>query len=103
MTRPERFPTFYLIILWFLLVGCAAALEQEGAGDFLVGMILNTKSQAANFSETSLKFAETSAGTFKGIPQPSAFTSAQANLKRAKVTRGESAPASGQTRLAAGG
>ena len=74
MTRPERFPTFYLTILWFIFAGCAAALEQEGAGDVLHGMIRNTKSKAANFSQTSLKFAETTAGTFRGIPQLSGFT-----------------------------
>jgi osmotically-inducible protein OsmY len=64
------------------VMGCAATSKQESTGEYFDDSVITTKVKAAIFNEPSLKSAEISVETFKGVVQLSGFVSTHPISKR---------------------
>lgn len=84
----NKFAAVFLAILMASLLGCASTATKEGTGEYLDSSVITTKVKAAILNEPTLKSAEISVETFKGVVQLSGFVSSQANIDKAvEVTR----------------
>jgi len=84
----NKFAAVFLAILMASLLGCASTATKEGTGEYLDSSVITTKVKAAILDEPTLKSAEISVETFKGVVQLSGFVSSQANIDKAvEVTR----------------
>ena len=84
----NKFAAVFLAILMASLLGCASTATKEGTGEYLDSTVITTKVKAAILDEPTLKSAEISVETFKGVVQLSGFVSSQANIDKAvEVTR----------------
>jgi hyperosmotically inducible protein len=59
-------------------LGCASTANKEGTGEYVDDTVITTKVKAAILNEPSLKSAEISVETFKGVVQLSGFVSSPA-------------------------
>jgi osmotically-inducible protein OsmY len=85
----NRFATFFCIVVFASLLGCASTAKQEGTGEYVDDTVLTSKVKAAIFNEPSLSSAEINVETFKGVVQLSGFVNSQADINKAvQVTRG---------------
>lgn len=85
----NRFATFFFIVVFATLLGCASTAKQEGTGEYVDDTVLTGKVKAAIFNEPSLSSAEINVETFKGVVQLSGFVNSQADINKAvQVTRG---------------
>ena len=85
----NRLATFFFIIVFASLLGCASTAKQEGTGEYVDDTVLTGKVKAAIFNEPSLSSAEINVETFKGVVQLSGFVNSQADINKAvQVTRG---------------
>jgi osmotically-inducible protein OsmY len=79
----NRFVTFFCAVLLASLLGCASTPTHEGTGEYLDDTVITTKVKGAVFSEPSLKSAEITVETFKGVVQLSGFVSSRADMNKA--------------------
>lgn len=79
----KYFSALFLVVTLFSAAGCASTSKQEGTGEYIDDSVITTKVKAALFNEPSLKSAEISVETFKGIVQLSGFVSSQAAESKA--------------------
>lgn len=85
----NRFATFFFIVVFATLLGCASTAKQEGTGEYVDDTVLTGKVKAAIFNEPSLSSAEINVETFKGVVQLSGFVNSQVDINKAvQVTRG---------------
>lgn len=79
---------FFMSLLLLSFAGCASTPKQEGTGEYVDDAIITTKVKTAIFNEPSLKSAEITVETFKGVVQLSGFVSSQSNIDKAvSITR----------------
>jgi osmotically-inducible protein OsmY len=85
----NRFATFFFVIVFASLLGCASTSKQEGTGEYVDDTVLTAKVKAEIFNEPSLKSAEINVETFKGVVQLSGFVNSREDInKAAQVARG---------------
>ena len=65
----------FLAFTLVFVVGCASTSTQEGTGEYVDDSVITTKVKSAIFNEPTLKVAEITVETFKGIVQLSGFVS----------------------------
>ncbi len=69
-------------------MGCASTPTHEGTGEYVDDSVITTKVKTAIFEEPTLKSAEISVETFKGVVQLSGFVSSSAaEAKAVQVAR----------------
>ena len=83
MKRVNQFTGFCLIILMLSLLGCASTATKEGTGEYVDDTVITSKVKAEIFKDETLKSAEISVETFKGVVQLSGFVNSQADIDRA--------------------
>jgi len=89
MKQLKRFSTLFFAVLFTAVLGCAGTPQQESTGEYIDDTAITTKVKTAIFNEPSLKSAEISVETFKGVVQLSGFVTSQANINKAvEVARG---------------
>ena len=69
-------------------VGCASTSKKEGTGEYMDDSVITTKVKAAVFNEPSLKSAEITVETFKGVVQLSGFVNSQEDINKAIAVAG---------------
>lgn len=79
----NNFFTFFLSILMISLLGCAPTAKQSGTGEYINDSVITTKIKTLIFNEPTLKSAEISVETFKGVVQLSGFVSSRASVNKA--------------------
>jgi osmotically-inducible protein OsmY len=79
----NNFFTFFLSILMISLLGCAPTAKQSGTGEYIDDSVITTKIKTLIFNEPTLKSAEISVETFKGVVQLSGFVSSRASVNKA--------------------
>lgn len=79
----NNFFTFFLSILMISLLGCAPTAKQSGTGEYIDDSVITTKIKTLIFNEPTLKSAEISVETFKGVVQLSGFVSSRASVDKA--------------------
>jgi osmotically-inducible protein OsmY len=85
----NRFATFFFVIVFASLLGCASTSKQEGTGEYVDDTVITSKVKAEIFNEPSLKSAEINVETFKGVVQLSGFVNSREDMnKAAQVARG---------------
>jgi osmotically-inducible protein OsmY len=85
----NRFATFFFVIVFASLLGCASTSKQEGTGEYVDDTVITSKVKAEIFNEPSLKSAEINVETFKGVVQLSGFVNSREDInKAAQVARG---------------
>lgn len=85
----NRFATFFFVIVFASLLGCASTSKQEGTGEYVDDTVLTAKVKAEIFNEPSLKSAEINVETFKGVVQLSGFVNSREDINKAvRVARG---------------
>lgn len=85
----NRFATFFFVIVFASLLGCASTSKQEGTGEYVDDTVITSKVKAAIFNDPSLKSAEINVETFKGVVQLSGFVNSREDInKAAQVARG---------------
>jgi osmotically-inducible protein OsmY len=85
----SRFATFFVIIFFASLLGCASTSKQEGTGEYVDDTVLTGKVKAAIFNDPSLSALEINVETFKGVVQLSGFVNSKADINKAmQVARG---------------
>ena len=85
----NRFATFFFVIVFASLWGCASTSKQEGTGEYVDDTVITSKVKAAIFNDPSLKSAEINVETFKGVVQLSGFVNSREDInKAAQVARG---------------
>jgi osmotically-inducible protein OsmY len=78
-----------LAVLLATVMGCAANLPQESAGEYVDDAVITTKVKASILDQPSLKSFEIHVQTFKGTVYLSGFVASQANIDKAvEVARG---------------
>ena len=65
------------------MLGCASTPKQESTGEYFDDSVITTKVKTAIFNEPSLKSAEITVETFKGVVQLSGFVSTQSDIQKA--------------------
>ena len=83
MNEFRRLSCFFLVLLYALMLGCAATPKQEGTGEFIDDAVITTKVKAAIVDDPMLKIFEIKVTTFKGQVQLSGFVSSPAALEHA--------------------
>ena len=85
----NRFATFFFVIVFASLLGCASTSKQEGTGEYVDDTVITSKVKAEIFNDPSLKSAEINVETFKGVVQLSGFVNSREDINRAvQVARG---------------
>jgi osmotically-inducible protein OsmY len=85
----NRFATFFFVIVFASLLGCASTSKQEGTGEYVDDTVITSKVKAEIFNEPSLKSAEINVETFKGVVQLSGFVNSREDISKAvQVARG---------------
>lgn len=85
----NRFATFFFVIVFASLLGCASTSKQEGTGEYVDDTVITSKVKAAIFNDPSLKSAEINVETFKGVVQLSGFVNSREDINQAaQVARG---------------
>jgi len=85
----NRFATFFFVIVFASLLGCASTSKQEGTGEYVDDTVITSKVKAEIFNEPSLKSAEINVETFKGVVQLSGFVNSREDINKAvQVARG---------------
>jgi osmotically-inducible protein OsmY len=85
----NRFATFFFVIVFASLLGCASTSKQEGTGEYVDDTVITSKVKAEIFNDPSLKSAEINVETFKGVVQLSGFVNSREDInKAAQVARG---------------
>jgi len=79
----NRFTTFFFVVLFASLLGCASTATQEGTGEYVDDTVITAKVKAEIFNDASLKSAEINVETFKGIVQLSGFVNSQEDINKA--------------------
>lgn len=79
----HRFATFFFVILFASLLGCASTSTQEGTGEYVDDSVLTAKVKAEIFNDPSLKSAEINVETFKGVVQLSGFVNSRQDINQA--------------------
>lgn len=79
----KYFSVLFLGILLLSFLGCASTAKHEGAGEYVDDTVITTKVKAAIFGESTLKSAEITVETFKGIVQLSGFVNSQGDIDKA--------------------
>ncbi len=79
----NRFATFFVIIFFASLLGCASTSKQEGTGEYVDDTVLTGKVKAAIFNDPSLSALEINVETFKGVVQLSGFVNSKADINKA--------------------
>ncbi|MDQ5910002.1 MAG: hypothetical protein QG599_2097 [Pseudomonadota bacterium] len=83
MKSIHRFATFFFVVLFASLLGCASTSTQEGTGEYVDDTVITAKVKAEIFNDASLKSAEINVETFKGIVQLSGFVNSQEDINKA--------------------
>jgi osmotically-inducible protein OsmY len=65
--------TFLLLLLFAMIVGCAATRTQESAGQYTDSSVITAKVKAAIFDDKTLKVYDINVETFKDAVQLSGF------------------------------
>jgi osmotically-inducible protein OsmY len=79
----NRFTTFFFVIVFASLLGCASTATQEGTGEYVDDTVITAKVKGEIFNDPSLKSAEINVETFKGVVQLSGFVSSQNDITQA--------------------
>ena len=89
MKRLRRsIPAVFLAAALATIVGCAATLPQESAGEYLDDAVITTKVKASILDRPTLKFFEIHVETFKGVVQLRGIVASQSIIDEAvKVAR----------------
>ena len=89
MKQLKFFSVFFMTLALLFSLGCASTPTKEGTGEYVDDSVVTTKVKTAIFNEPTLKSAEISVETFKGVVQLSGFVSSQSNINKAvEITRG---------------
>ena len=89
MRQLKLFSVFFMTLALLFSLGCASTPTKEGTGEYVDDSVVTTKVKTAIFNEPTLKSAEISVETFKGVVQLSGFVSSQSNINKAvEITRG---------------
>ena len=83
MKQLKYISTIFLTVMLATVLGCASTSKQEGTGEYIDDSVITTKVKAAVFNAPSLKSAEITVETFKGVVQLSGFVSTAADIKKA--------------------
>ncbi|MBM3117847.1 BON domain-containing protein [Jeongeupia naejangsanensis] len=84
MKRLVRYlSAFFIAITALSVAGCASTATQSGTGEYVDDSVITTKVKTAIFNEPTLKVAEISVETYKGVVQLSGFVSSQAAANKA--------------------
>jgi len=86
MSMFKRFSSLFLAAL--LASACAATPKQESTGEYVDDSLITTKVKTAILNEPSLKVAQITVETYKGVVQLSGFVdSAAAGARAAELAR----------------
>ena len=89
MRQLKLFSVFFMTLALLFSLGCASTPTKEGTGEYVDDSVVTTKVKTAIFNEPTLKSAEISVETFKGVVQLSGFVSSQSDINKAvEVARG---------------
>lgn len=89
MKQLKLFSVFFMTLALLFSLGCASTPTKEGTGEYVDDSVVTTKVKAAIFNEPTLKSAEISVETFKGVVKLSGFVSSQSGINKAvEVARG---------------
>jgi len=83
MKSIHRFATFFFVVLFASLLGCASTSTQEGTGEYVDDTVITAKVKAEIFNDPSLNGLEINVETFKGIVQLSGFVNSQEDINKA--------------------
>lgn len=84
MKQLKYISTFIFAIMLTAIVGCASTAKHEGTGEYIDDTMITTKVKAAILKEPSLKSAEISVETFKGVVQLSGFVHDKSDIDKAE-------------------
>jgi osmotically-inducible protein OsmY len=79
----NRFATFFFVIAFASLLGCASTAKQEGTGEYVDDTVITAKVKGEIFNDPSLKSAEINVETFKGVVQLSGFVNSREDINKA--------------------
>ena len=79
----NRFATFFFVIVFASLLGCASTAKQEGTGEYVDDTVITAKVKGEIFNDPSLKSAEINVETFKGVVQLSGFVNSREDINKA--------------------
>lgn len=73
----------FLAVMLATVMGCAATLPNESAGEYVDDAVITTKVKAAILDQPSLKSSEIKVETFKGTVHLRGFVASQSTIDRA--------------------
>jgi osmotically-inducible protein OsmY len=73
----------FLAVLLAAVMGCAANLPQESAGEYVDDAVITTKVKASILDQPALKSFEIHVQTFKGTVYLSGFVASQSSIDKA--------------------
>ena len=89
MNSIKRVSTFFAVILFATLLGCAGNSPRETPGEYVTDAWITTKIKAALVEDPQVKATEVNVETYKGTVQLSGFVSSDAAMHQAvRVARG---------------
>ncbi|MEO8158210.1 MAG: BON domain-containing protein [Betaproteobacteria bacterium] len=89
MQTAKRSCTLIVAFVLAATLGCASTSHKEGTGEYVDNSVITTKVKAAIFNEPSLKVAEITVDSFKGVVQLSGVVDTRADMDKAvEIARG---------------